>query len=621
MNLLRELIDSTPLSPPLTARRLIREPHFQAEIGALADQLGQPVDSVAREAEARLREMVSMPASSWTWLWDHAMGPAHTRAFTVDVDTAALARLKALNQQHALVFLPSHRSYADVFVTSKIMVEHGARRTRVLGGDNLRFFPLGPIARHSGGVFIRRKIGNDTIYKAMLREYLTYLVASGENLEWYMEGGRSRTGKLRPPMYGLLSYLVHAIRSGAARDVILVPTSICYDQLHEVRAMMEQESSGVKPKEGLPWLIDYARMQGTWIGHVHVRFGAPMSLAERLAQAGDDRDQAPKEAKFLVEKTAFEVFKRINLATPVTTQALATLALLTSGDRALTLDEVHRRTVPLLDYLRARSVPVSQVETLRHHEGVLDTLATLVDTDVVERFRDGAEPVYRIAPGQHAVAAYYRNSAVHWFINRAILELAMWKAARSGADDLVKAGKQETLALRDLLKFEFIFSDRAGFRDELLSESDLFDPDWRERIATAERRLAMIAEAPFLIAPTVLPTFLEAYFVVADRLAALAPAAEVRDAAFIDRCMAVGRQYLLQRRILHPECLSRELFANALKLAANRGLVAPGDAGLALRRAAFARECESHVRAVNALGELRQRPVPLPTPEARLEPA
>lgn len=613
MNPLRELIDSTPLAPLLEARRLVREPRFRAEIEALAAKLEQPVEAVAREAESRLREMVATQTQAWTWLWDHAMGPAHTRAFTVDADSAAVARLKELNQKHALVFLPSHRSYADVFVTSKIMREHGARRTRVLGGDNLRFFPLGPIARYSGGVFIRRSLGDDSIYKAMLREYLSHLVANGENLEWYMEGGRSRTGKLRPPKYGLLNYLVHAIRSGAAKDVILVPTSICYDQLHEVRAMMDQESSGVKPKEGLPWLIDYARMQGTWIGHVHVRFGMPLSLAERIAEAGDDRERA----RYLVEKAAFEVFKRINLATPVTTQALATLALLTSGDRALTLDEVHRRTAPLLDYLRARSVPVSQVESLRHHEGLLDTLASLVDTQVVERFRDGAEPVYRIAPGQHAVAAYYRNSAVHWFINRAILELAMWKAAHSGADDLVKAGKRETLALRDLLKFEFTFSDRAGFRDELLTESDLFDPEWRQRLATAELRKAMIADAPFLIAPTVLPTFLEAYFVVADRLAALAPAAQIDNAAFIDSCMAVGRQYLLQRRILHPECLSRELFANALKLAANRALVATGDTELSLRRSAFAQECEAHVLAVNTLGELRQRPLPLPSMERR----
>ena len=603
MNPLRELVDSTPLGPHLEARRVAKLPRFRAEIEALAAKLGQPVAQVTREAEARLREMVTVRSHSGLWLWDHALGPAHTRAFTVDADSAAMARLKKLNEKHSLIYLPSHRSYADVFVTSKIFSEHGAKRPRVLGGDNLRFFPLGPIARHSGGVFIRRSLGNDTIYKAMLREYFVHLVASGENLEWYMEGGRSRTGKLRPPKYGLLNYLVHAIKTGAAKDVILVPTSICYDQLHEVRAMMDQETSGSKPKEGLPWLIDYARTQQTWIGHVHVRFGEPMSLAERLAEAGDDAERN----KYMVEKSAFEVFKRINLATPVTTQALATLALLTSGDRALTLDEVYRRTIPLLDYLRARSVPVSQVESLRHHQGVLETLETLVKTNVVEGFRSGAEPVYRISPGQHAVAAYYRNSAVHWFINRAILELAMWKAAHSGAEDLVKAGKHETLALRDLLKFEFIFSDRAGFRDELLAESDLFDPDWRNRIATAQMRKDMIAEAPFLIAPTALPTFLEAYYVVAERLAARAPATVVEEKAFLDECMSVGRQWVMQQRLSHPECLSRELFGNALKLVANRGLLEPGDATLAARRAAFARECESHVQAINELGRVRPR--------------
>lgn len=604
VNLLKELIDSSPLAPRLEARRVARLPRFRAHVEAHAQKLGHPVDQVRREVEDRLCEMVTLQSQGWTWLWDHALGPAHTRAFTVDHDPTALARLKKLNQQHALVFLPSHRSYADVFVTSKIMREQRMRRPRILGGDNLRFFPMGQIARHSGGVFIRRSFKNDDLYKTVLQEYLTHLVASGENLEWYMEGGRSRTGKLRPPKYGLLSYLVYAIRSGAARDVILVPTSITYDQLHEVRAMVDQEISGNKPKEGLPWLVDYTLSQQEWIGHVHVRFGEPMSLAERLIEAGEDRERN----RYLVEKTAFEVFKRINDATPVTQQALVTLALLTSGERALTLHEVQCQLAPLLDYLRARSLPVSQVESLRHHEGVMETLGTLVGTGVVQRFDTGIEPVYRIAPGQHAVAAYYRNSAVHWFINRAILELAMWKAAHSGAEDLVKAGKQETLALRDLLKFEFIFSDRAGFREELLAESDLFDPDWRNRIATAQLRIDMIAEAPFLIAPTVLPTFLEAYYVVADRLAAQPFGRAIDEKRFLDECMAVGQQYVLQQRIFHPECLSRELFGNALKLAANRGLVAPGNADLAARREALAHECRSHVQAINDLGSLRLRP-------------
>ena len=611
MNPFRELLDASPLGSRFEARRVARQPRFEAQIEQLSQKLGKPVDVIRRDAESCLEEMVTLRSRGWNWLWDHALGPAHTRAFTVDADTAAITRLKKLNEKHALVFLPSHRSYADVFITSKTFGEQGLRRPSILGGDNLSFFPMGPIARHSGGVFIRRSFKNDDVYKAMLQEYLTHLVARGDNLEWYMEGGRSRTGKLRPPKYGLLSYLVYAIRSGAAKDVVLVPTSITYDQLHEVEAMMSQESSGNKPKEGLPWLIDYARTQQTWIGQVHLRFGEPLSLGERIAEAGDDRDRN----RYLIEKTAFEVFKRINDATPVTTQALATLALLTSGDRALTLDQVYRQVVPLLDYLRARSLPVYQVEALRHHHGVMATLDTLVKTEVVSRFESGTEPVYRISPGQHTVAAYYRNSAVHWFINRAILELAMWKAAQSGAEDLVKAGKQETLALRDLLKFEFIFSDRAGFREELLAESDLFDPDWRNRIATARQRIDMIADAPFLISPTVLPTFLEAYFIVADRLAARPSGVAVDEKGFIDECMAVGKQYVLQQRVLHPECLSRELFGNALRLAGNRELLAPGGAELSARRAAFARECESHVQALIELERLRLQPRPPRPPE------
>ena len=611
MNPLRERLDSSPFGSRFEARRVVRTPRFQAQIEMLAQKLGKPVDVVRGEAESRLEEMVTTRSRGWTWLWDHALGPAHTRAFTVDADGTAIARLKKLNEKHALVFLPSHRSYADVFITSKTLSEHGLRRPSILGGDNLSFFPMGPIARHSGGVFIRRSFKNDDVYKVMLQEYLTHLVAQGDNLEWYMEGGRSRTGKLRPPKYGLLSYLVYAIRSGAAKDVVLVPTSITYDQLHEVEAMMSQETSGNKPKEGLPWLIDYARTQQTWIGAVHLRFGEPMSLAERLTEAGEDRERN----RYLIEKTAFEVFKRINDATPVTQQALATLALLTSGDRALTLDQVFRQLAPLLDYLKARSLPVSQVEALRHHHGVMATLDTLVKTGVVTRFESGIEPVYRISAGKHAVAAYYRNSAIHWFINRAILELAMWKAARSGAEDLVKAGKQETLALRDLLKFEFIFSDRAGFREELLAESDLFDPDWRNRIATARHRIDMITDAPFLICPTVLPTFLEAYFIVADRLAARPAGAAVEEKGFLDECMAVGQQYVLQQRVVHPECLSRELFGNALRLAANRELLAPGGADLAARRAAFARECEAHMEALIELERLRLQPRPARAPE------
>lgn len=597
MKLLREALASSPLAPNLEARRVARDPRVQQQIAALAERLRRPLPQISRQAESCLREMVAVRSAAYTWLFDHALGPAHTNAFTVDADPAELARLKELNRDHALVFLPSHRSYSDFFIMSKTLRAHGLQRTHTLGGDNLRFFPFEQIARHSGGVFIRRSFKSDEVYKLMLQEYLAHLVGQGRNLEWYMEGGRSRTGKLRPPKYGLLSYLVSAIRSGVAKDVILVPAAITYDQLHEVQAMAREELNGIKPKEGLAWLASYARMQSRWIGSVHLRFGEPMSLAGRLAEEKG-------ESRNAVAKIAFEVFQRINRATPVTSQALVTLALLSAGDRALTLDEVMRQLLPLLDYAHARSLPTSQIENLRHHSGLLDTLESLVGTGVVRRYEAGLEPVFSIEPGQHAVAAFYRNSAVHWFVNRAIAELALWDSLQRDGVDLEVDTRRSTLALRDLLKFEFFFSDKKTFRTELLAEAALFAPDWRDRSGTREQRMALLSSAGFLIAHTVLPTFLGAYFIVSDRLAAHPNTRPVDQKRFLDDCVAVGRQYLLQQRLRTPESISRELFSNALRLADNRNLLKPGGAELGERRRAFARECAEAVAATMSLGEL-----------------
>jgi glycerol-3-phosphate O-acyltransferase len=114
-------------------------------------------------------------------------------------------------------------------VLRSVLARHGWPPNRVLGGNNLSFWPLGTIARRSGIVFIRRSFKDAPVYKAMLREYLAYLLSRRFNVEWYIEGGRTRTGKLRPPRYGLLRYVVDALASGAVRDVVLVPVSIVYD--------------------------------------------------------------------------------------------------------------------------------------------------------------------------------------------------------------------------------------------------------------------------------------------------------------------------------------------------------------------------------------------------------
>ena len=142
----------------------------------------------------------------------------------------------------------------------------------MLGGDNLRFWPVGPLAKRAGIVFIRRSFGDDEVYKLAVREYFAFLLAKRFNLEWYMEGGRSRTGKLRPPRHGLLRYVADAVERGRVDDVFLVPG---LDHLRPAaRGLADGRRAGRRRRSGARgcrWLASYAREQLTTpLGTVHV---------------------------------------------------------------------------------------------------------------------------------------------------------------------------------------------------------------------------------------------------------------------------------------------------------------------------------------------------------------
>jgi len=600
--LLNPVLAATLVARKQVARRVLNSARFKEQIEKLATQLKRTPESVAAEAKIGLEEIVTVQSLAFAAMFDFGLGPMHTRAWTIDADLDALAKLRELNREKALVYLPTHRSYADAFILSRLLRDNRLKRNHILGGNNLGFWPLGTIIRRAGGVLIRRSFQDDAVYKLVVREYLGWLASQRLNLEWYMEGGRSRTGKLRPPKYGLLSYLVDAIESGGVDDMLLVPVSTTYDQMHEVGKMAAEEAGAAKAKEGLAWLAGYARMQQKWVGTAYVRFGEPLSLKEALARA-----DAEGGGKWTVAKIAFEVFQRINRATPVTAPALVTLALLAVRDRALTFAEVSELVYPMLDYAAARGLPNTQLGSLHTSVGINETLSTLVGSGVVSRYDAGTETVFKIEPGQHAVAAFYRNSAIHWFVNRAIMEVAFISVDHAADEDALEAAWTIAFALRDLLKFEFFFSDKETFKEELRAESRIFSPEFRKEAATAKKRRALLMRAPFLIAHRVLTSFLEAYFIVADRLAAQPVDAAINKPKLIEDCVAVGRQYVLQQRLSNPECVSREIFGNALALASNRGLLKVGGADLSARRQAFAAELADAVSRVAAIEQLDQQ--------------
>ncbi|MFC9892666.1 glycerol-3-phosphate 1-O-acyltransferase [Nocardia sp. NPDC127579] len=616
----RTIIGDRYKVPRLVAEEILDSPEFLRRLELIADQIDTTAQEVYRRAEKALNELVAAQSRLVSDLFTQAMRPVHASTWKVDTDESGLSALRTRNRRYPLVFLPSHRSYVDAFVLGDVLARNDFPPNHVIGGANLSFWPMGPIARRTGTVFIRRSFGDDEVYKAVVEEYFAYLLAKRFNLEWYFEGGRTRTGKLRPPRYGLLNYLAAAVRRNRVEDVLLVPVSITYERLNELGAIAHEQGGGKKKPEGLTWLARYVRSQQHSAGRVYVRFGEPLSARDRLAAHGDplsapptaiplhrtdpvgaDRVPAPDDGaaeleRKAVQRLAFEVAVGINAVTPVTVNALATLALLGVHDRALTLGEVRAVIDPVLRYIDKRGLPGGELAALRDEQSLAVVLEQLSLAKVVTVYRSGLEPVYSIEPGAHLEAAFYRNSGVHWFVNRAILELSILAAIESEEPDTLQVGWDEAFRLRDLLKFEFFFPDRTEFAGQMTREMLLVDPQWR--VHTPEDTLGAdildrLTESGFMMAHRVLRSFFEAQLVVAERLAARAPAAEVDRKQFIDECVQVGRQMLLQQRLHSPESVSTELFTSALKLADNHGLLSAPEAEhaeLSERRAAFARQ-------------------------------
>ncbi|MGW0179851.1 glycerol-3-phosphate 1-O-acyltransferase [Nocardia sp. NPDC003345] len=621
--------------PRLVAEEILDSPDFLRRLELIADETGAEPQDVHRRAEKALNELVAAQSRTVSDLFTQAMRPVHASTWKVDCDESGLAALRELNRSHPLVFLPSHRSYVDAFVLGDVLARNDFPPNHVVGGANLRFWPMGPIARRTGTIFIRRSFAGDTVYQAVVEEYFGYLLSRRFNLEWYFEGGRTRTGKLRPPRYGLLNYLAASVRRDRVADALLVPVSITYERLNELGAIADEQVGGRKKPEGLAWMARYVRNQQHSAGHVYVRFGAPLSARDRLTAHGDPLTAPPvtiplhhtdpaarpargaeldtlgehlgEQERRAVQRLAFEVAVGINAVTPITVNALVALALLGVHQRALTLAQVYEVLGPVLDYIEARDLPRGEIAELRNEQSLAVVLEQLSLAKVVTVYRSGVEPVYSIEPGAHLEAAFYRNSAVHWFADRAILELAILAAVEAAPDDPTGAigpdidalgvGWDEAYRLRDLLKFEFFFPDRAEFSERITAEMLLVDPGWRTRPrdTLGSDVLAALTGSGFMMAHRVLRSFFDAQLVVAERLEAREPTATIDRKEFVSECVSVGHQMLLQQRLHSTESVSTELFGSALKLADNYRLLDPADpespesaAALAERRREFA---------------------------------
>ena len=559
----RRLQGSRYKVPRRVARNLLASTKFRAALTDVSAQTGRSVDDLLAESDGIMRELISRPQPFWLDVmaqlnhWVMHLG----YDADVDIDREGLERVRQWTREHPTALLWTHKTHVDGFAINSVFFDNDFPNPHILGGVNMAFAGLGFLARRAGAIFIRRSFQDDPLYKTVLRQYIGYLMEKRFPLSWAFEGTRSRVGKLMPPRYGLLKYVMDAAHATGARKLHIIPISISYDMIGDVADYAAQESGATKRPESLSWFIGYLRGLRQPMGKIYIDFGQPVVLDE--VPSPDD----PRE----LQRVAFAVGVEVNRVSPITLPSLICMVLLGAAPRALTADELAGEINALANWARKRDIPLTEILRDEDDAQIASLTEKMITNGLLTRYDDGPERVYTIAAEQHGIASYYRNTAIHYFLPKAIAELALLHLAQQELTGS-EAFWEEAERLRDFFKFEFFYAPLEEFRRDIGAELSRYQPAWEAALDDPAAAQGIFQRLQPRVAHMVLLPFVEAYRVVADVLARQSAGAALDERECVQQALAYGRQAYLQRRISSQASIGKLFFSNGYRLLDNLGL-------------------------------------------------
>ncbi len=397
------------LGPDLSHRRtlidqIVASRNVRAAILAEAAQSDTSEQRVTRRARRYARAMVSdmsyitirILQRLLTWFWNHLYD---------GIEPRGIERIKALAETATLVYVPCHRSHADYLLLSYLLYEQGLMIPHIAAGDNLNVPVLGPVLRRGGAFFMRRRFGDDRLYATVFAEYLYQLMRRGSPSEYFIEGGRSRTGRLLPPRTGLLNMTITTHLRGVPRPIVFVPVNIGYEKLLEGSSYLDELRGSAKERESAFAVLRSLRLIGQSFGRVCVSFGSPVVLADFLATT-------PANGPAMARVLGVELLHRINacaFVNPIDLVALVTLSMpKQAAEESLLIEQ--------LDCLAA---------LLRAHAPHWDIGVTPLDGRAMIEHAERLGMIVREAqpfgdvlghvPERAVLMTWYRNNAIHAF--------------------------------------------------------------------------------------------------------------------------------------------------------------------------------------------------------------
>ena len=564
--------------PRFVADGLRTSPKFRAALAELSEATGRPVAELFREARPLMKEVIARPSALFLDLrarLDRMMFGGYAPG--MEIDAAELAKLRNILREHPTAILFTHKTYIDGATPSRLAYENDLPMLHSFGGANLDFAVMGEFFRRSGMIFLRRSFQDQPVYKLVLRHYIAWLLAKRFPLSWAFEGTRSRLGKLMPPNYGLMKYVLDAAHATGTRGVHFVPFVTSFDLIPDVEEYAAEQTGRSKKPESLSWFLGYMKSLKEPSGRIRLDIGEPVVI--ETAPEPDDRRA--------LERIAFAVAVEANRVTPLTVTSVMCLILLGMAPRGATSAELLGAIGAVTDWARARGIRLSSELESGDDAALSATVDTLVTSGLLTRYEAGSENVYSVEPAKHPMASYYRNIIAHHFLDRAMIELAMFELRDADKGDAAAAFWAKIDRLRDLFKFEFFYPPREEHRAAIDTDLARIDPVWDRRHASGDRGVAqLLRRCQPVVGHAILLPFAEAYSVVAEQLARAKPGDVVDEQALLDAALVEGRQAYLLRRISSEAAIGKLLFANGLSLLRHMGLAEQATPmNLAARRA------------------------------------
>ncbi|MGD9330516.1 MAG: 1-acyl-sn-glycerol-3-phosphate acyltransferase [Desulfobacterales bacterium] len=496
----------------------------------------------------------------------------------VDFDQEGFNAVRRASRNGPLIMIPCHKSHVDYLVISYLMHRNNLPCPHIFAGANLAFWPMGPIFRRLGAFFVRRSFSGAVFYAKVFSEYIHMLLGQGFNIEVFIEGTRSRNGKLLLPKLGMLSILLSAIQNGACRHVTFVPIYIGYDRVPEVSSYLQEVEGGQKEPESFWQMIRARKVLKKRFGKIYIKFCTPIALKDLENEYGAPvPDMRAKEVRALTRDLGDRVLRAIDRRTVVTPQALVAAAVLNSAHKVISRERIDSDVDTFMSFMEVMNVSRADTLMMDSRHAVSHVVSSFIQQKILRPVskadaRDHREGHFHLTIGKRPTLDYYKNSGIGPFVPAALTSLAIL------AGDAFQFASHQLYAqygfLQNLFQNEFASGNGASTDTRIRKTIKAFIadailvphpklPDTYNLTSEGFRKLKCFAG---LIAP-----FLESYLIVLQYfLNTTQPPDD--GAAQLKQIQQLGVKLYKRQEVIRKEALSRINYLNAVDYYLKRGL-------------------------------------------------